>query len=302
MKFGKLADISRVNFTLPPDHPATQQVLSNQTIASSPRVFVGSARWGERDLIGKIYPPKTPAKDYLAHYSQHFSTIELNSTHYQLPSVAQVTQWKDKAEDSFTFCPKLPQSISHQADFGQGIYATEQLTPALRAFNNQLGIPFMQLPPSFHPQQGKLLFDYLEHWPQDIPLAVEFRHPDWFNQPRIRDRAFELLEELNVSTVITDTAGRRDVVHMRLTTPSVMIRFVGNRLHHTDYLRIDTWVARVKEWLKQGVQEVYFIVHQPEEALCVDLSIYLVRRLNQECSLGLSAPQPLSIGQQQELF
>lgn len=302
MKFGKLADISRVNFTLPPDHPATQQVLENQTTSATLRVFVGSARWGERDLIGKIYPPKTPAKEYLTHYSQHFSTIELNSTHYQLPSVDQVIQWKEKAEDSFTFCPKLPQSISHQADFGQGIYATEQLTPALRAFSNQLGISFMQLPPTFHPQQGKSLFNYLEHWPQDIPLAIEFRHPDWFSEPRIQDRAFQLLEELKVSTVITDTAGRRDVVHMRLTNPSVMIRFVGNRLHHTDYLRIDTWVERIKKWITQGIQEVYFIVHQPEEALCVDLSIYLVRRLNQECGLGLSAPQPLAIGQQQELF
>ncbi len=302
MKFGKLADISKVDFTLPPDHPATQLVLTRQANASKSRVFVGSARWGERDLIGKIYPPKTPAKDYLTHYSRHFSTIELNSTHYQLPSVNQVEQWRNKAEEMFTFCPKLPQAISHQADFGQGLYATDQLTPALRAFGNQLGMPFMQLPPTFHPQRGKSLFNYLEQWPQDIPLSVEFRHPDWFSQPRIRDRAFQLLEEMNISTVITDTAGRRDVVHMRLTTPSVMVRFVGNRLHHTDYLRIDTWVQRIKKWLKLGIQEVYFIVHQPEEALCIDLSIYLVRQLNQECGLGLSSPQPLSIGQQQELF
>ncbi|MEM9673657.1 MAG: DUF72 domain-containing protein [Bacteroidota bacterium] len=302
MKFGKLADISRVNFSLPPDHPASLAWLEKKSSSISPKVFIGSARWGERDLIGKIYPPKTPAKEYLSHYSRHFSTIELNSTHYQLPSVAQVNQWVEKAQDDFTFCPKMPQSISHQADFGEGIYATQQLIPALRAFGSQLGLPFLQLPPTFHPQKGKLLFDYLEQWPQDIPLAIEFRHPDWFSQHRIRDRAFQLLEALNISPVITDTAGRRDVIHMRLTNGRVMVRFVGNRLHHTDYLRIDTWVQRLKKWLALGLQEVYFIVHQPEEALCIDLAIYLVRQLNQECGLRLSAPQPLSIGQQQELF
>ncbi|MGD1890866.1 MAG: DUF72 domain-containing protein [Cyclobacteriaceae bacterium] len=302
MKFGKLADISRVNFSLPPDHPASLAWLEKKSSSISPKVFIGSARWGERDLIGKIYPPKTPAKEYLLHYSRHFSTIELNSTHYQLPSVAQVNQWAEKADDEFSFCPKMPQSISHQADFGEGIYATEQLIPALRAFGSQLGLPFLQLPPTFHPQKGKSLFSYLEKWPQDIPLAIEFRHPDWFSQHRIRDRAFQLLEELNISPVITDTAGRRDVIHMRLTNSRVMVRFVGNRLHHTDYLRIDTWVQRLKKWLALGLQEVYFIVHQPEEALCVDLAIYLVRQLNQECGLRLSAPQPLSIGQQQELF
>jgi len=302
MKFGKLTDISRVNFTLPSDHPATSKTLNKGSSNDNAQVWVGSARWGERDLVGKIYPPKTPTKDYLSHYSRHFSTIELNSTHYQLPSVEQVNQWKEKADKTFTFCPKLPQSISHQADFGRGIYATEQLALALSAFGTQLGLPFMQLPPSFHPQIGKSLFSYLAQWPSDIPLAIEFRHPDWFSQGRIRDRAFDLLEDMNLSTVITDTAGRRDVVHMRLTSSSVIIRFVGNSLHHTDYLRIDTWVDRIKQWIAQGVQEVYFIVHQPQEALCVDLSIYLVRRLNQACGLGLSVPQPLSLGHQQELF
>ena len=302
MKFGKLADISRVNFSLPPDHSAGLKWLEKNPAAAPPKVFIGSARWGERDLIGKIYPPKTPAKEYLSHYSRHFSTIELNSTHYQLPSVAQVSQWVEKAEEQFTFCPKMPQSISHQADFGEGIYATEQLIPAFREFDAKLGLPFLQLPPTFDPQKGKSLFSYLERWPQDIPLAIEFRHPDWFSQHRVRDRAFQLLEELSISPVITDTAGRRDVIHMRLTNSKVMVRFVGNRLHHTDYLRIDTWVQRLKKWLTNGIQEVYFIVHQPEEALCVDLAIYLIRQLNQECGLRLSAPQPLSIGQQQELF
>lgn len=302
MKFGKLANISKVNFSLPADHPATLSWFEKNSAVTSPKVFVGSARWGERDLIGKIYPPKTPPKEFLAHYSKHFSTIELNSTHYQLPSVAQVEQWVEKAEDNFTFCPKMAQSISHQADFGEGIYATEQLIPALRAFGTQLGLPFLQLPPTFHPQKGKLLFNYLEQWPKDMPLAIEFRHPDWFSQTRIRDRAFQLLEELNLSPVITDTAGRRDVIHMRLTNAKVMVRFVGNRLHHTDYLRIDTWVQRLKKWLANGVQEIYFIVHQPEEALCVDLAVYFIRQLNQECGLRLKSPQSIAIGQQQELF
>nr|WKN35150.1 DUF72 domain-containing protein [Tunicatimonas sp. TK19036] len=305
MKFGKLTDISHVNFMLPEDHPATLPALqksSETLITDAPRVLIGSARWGERDLIGKIYPPKTPAKDYLSHYSRHFTTIELNSTHYQLPSVSQVEQWCEKAEPQFTFCPKIPQIISHRPDFGSQLHATEQLLPALKAFGSQLGLPFLQLPPTFTPQHGKSLFEYLARWPQDMPLAIEFRHPDWFSQHRIRDRAFHLLEEHNLSTVITDTAGRRDVIHMRLTNARVMVRFVGNRLHHTDYLRIDTWVRRLQQWMAEGLQEVYFIVHQPEETLCVDLAIYLIRKLNQECGLKLPAPKPLEIGQQQQLF
>jgi uncharacterized protein YecE (DUF72 family) len=302
MKFGKLPDIRWVNFTLPPDHPQTAATLSGHRSEAPPRVFVGSARWGEKDLVGKIYPPKTPPADYLTHYSRHFSTIELNTTHYRIPTPELVQQWGERTEPGFVFCPKVPQLISHQSDFGQSLRATDQFLAGLAAFGSRLGIPFLQLPPSFTPQRGKALFAYLADWPADVPLAVEFRHPDWFSRLRLFNRAFDLLEELGISVVITDTAGRRDVIHQRLTTPRVFIRFVGNRLHATDYLRIDSWVRRIQRWLAAGVQQVYFIVHQPEEHLCVDLAIYAVEQLNQHCGLSISPPRPINLGVQQSLF
>ena len=307
MKFGKLPNISRVNFTLPPDHPQTSDTLSRIAKDHSPQVYVGSARWSEKDLVGKIYPPKTPSSDYLTYYSRHFSTIELNTTHYRIPTPELVEQWCEKTdcrptEPPFVFCPKVPQLISHQADFGQSLRATDQFLRGLEAFGDQLGIPFLQLPPSFSPQSGKALFAYLSDWPSEVPLAVEFRHPDWFNHARLRDRAFDLLEERRISPVITDTAGRRDVIHQRLTTDTVFIRFVGNRLHATDYLRIDAWVRSIQRWLEAGLQRIYFIVHQPEEPLCVDLAIYVVEQLNLHCKLNLSPPHPISLGVQQTLF
>ena len=302
MKFGKLTDISRVNFSLPPDHPQTADVLAAQSASSALLVYVGSARWGERDLVGKIYPPKTPSSEYLTYYSRHFSTIELNTTHYRIPTPELVQQWCEKTDPLFTFCPKVPQLISHQADFGQALRATDQFLRGLEAFGDQLGIPFLQLPPSFAPAVGRSLFDYLADWPPEVPLAVEFRHPDWFSHSRMRDRAFDLLQEMRISPVITDTAGRRDVIHQRLTNDTVFIRFVGNRLHATDYLRIDTWARRIQRWLSAGLRKVYFIVHQPEEHLCVDLAIYTVKQLNLHCDLRLSPPRPVSMGVQQTLF
>ena len=302
MKFGKVSDISRVNFTLPPDHPQTATTLSRTDSGTALRVYVGSARWGERDLVGKIYPPRTPSSEFLTHYSRHFATIELNTTHYRIPTPELVQQWCEKTEPAFVFCPKIPQLISHQADFGRSLRATDQFLRGLKAFGPKLGIPFLQLPPSFSPQSGKTLFSYLSDWPSDVPLAVEFRHPGWFDRARLRDRAFDLLEEYGISPVITDTAGRRDVIHQRLTTDTVFIRFVGNRLHATDYLRVDTWVRRIQEWLTAGMQRIYFIVHQPEEHLCVDLAIYTIEQLNLYSGLHLSPPRPITVGVQQTLF
>ncbi len=84
-----------------------------------------------------------------------------------------------------------------------------------------------------------------------------------------------MLEQYHVSTVITDVAGRRDVLHQRLTTPSVIIRFVGNDLHETDFSRIDEWVEKLKTWFALGLHEVYFFTHEPDNIHAPRLAKYL---------------------------
>ncbi|WPP49525.1 DUF72 domain-containing protein [Catalinimonas niigatensis] len=303
MEFGKLEDISAVDFRLPQDANRNPEVLRKSPSQKVAQIYIGLARWGDRKLVGNIYPKGTTSKDYLYHYTQQFNTIEMNTTHYRIPTLDMVGQWKEKASAGFKFCPKIPQVISHSHDFGESIHATQQFLEALRAFDEFLGLPFMQLPPTFAPRtDGRSLFDYLSHWPKDIPLAIEFRHSHWFEDVKIRERAFDLLEEYQLSTVITDTAGRRDVVHMQITNTRVMVRFVGNYLHSSDYKRIDEWIIRIGQWLEQGLQELYFIVHQPEDLLAADLAIYLVDQMNEKLQLALTPPRSMKEGIQKSLF
>lgn len=78
-------------------------------------------------------------------------------------------------------------------------------------------------------------------------------------------KIFQLFKELKIGTVITDTSGRRDCLHMQLTTPMAFIRFVGNNMHPTDFLRIDSWVDRIKNWIDKGFKEIYFFIDNHEE-------------------------------------
>ena len=55
------------------------------------------------------------------------------------------------------------------------------------------------------------------HFPSHIPLAVEVRHENWFNQPENTDKWLKSLARYKRTAVITDVAGRRDVLHMGLT-------------------------------------------------------------------------------------
>jgi hypothetical protein len=73
---------------------------------------------------------------------------------------------------------------------------------------------------------------------------------DWFrSSAAVIGDTYQQMLESGVGTVITDVAGRRDVLHMRLTTPVAFISFVTNSLHPKDYVRADAWVETNKTWV-----------------------------------------------------
>ena len=56
MEFGKIdgADLTAVDFHLPPDREETQTLLSQDHDTFNTSVYVGCAKWGRKDWIGKI--------------------------------------------------------------------------------------------------------------------------------------------------------------------------------------------------------------------------------------------------------
>ena len=91
---------------------------------------------------------------------------------------------------------------------------------------------------------------------------MELRHTDWYNNATVADQLYLLLEEHRVMNIITDTAGRRDLLHMRLTTPSAFVRYVGANDAKSDRSRLDEWVERLKTWVDLGIEDIHFFAHQ----------------------------------------
>jgi len=83
------------------------------------------------------------------------------------------------------------------------------------------------------------------------------------------------------------------MMHMRLTTPTAFIRWVGAN-HPTDYPRLDEWVARIAKWKKLGLEKLYFFVHQNVEKESPLLSAYFIEKLNKKIGSDLKIPQTLS--------
>jgi len=292
MDFGKVEseDLSQIDFSLPADRPETTRVLSVNKEKVQPQVFVGCAKWGRKDWVGKIYPPKTKEADFLKHYAHHFNCIELNATFYRMPTAAQTEGWKNKVTPGFKFCPKFTDQITHIKRLKDVREITDRFFEGISGFKETLG-PLFLMP---HPQMGPKTLDtleaFIESMPKDVQLFVEQRHKDWFANQEAFDALFNMMEKHHSGAVITDASGRRDCVHMRLTTPEAFIRFVGNGLHPTDYTRIDDWVQRIKSWMARGIHKVYFFMHQHEELHSPELARYLIQQLNKHC--GTSIPEP----------
>lgn len=304
MKFGKLYDISQVDFSLAPEDPRTQQLLPTyQEANSSFKVYVGCPVWGNKAWIGKIYPKGAKTNEYLGYYSQSFNTIELNSTHYGMPKVETIIGWKEKAQNDFVFCPKFPQEISHYQKLTGNPERTQLFCERIGLFEEKLGCAFVQLPPTFGLSHFKNLENFVKDFPNFVPLAIEFRHEDWFENRMLVPAAFELLKEHRIGTVISDVSGRRDVSHSSLTNGTAMLRFVGNGLHPTDYSRFDSWVDRFESWKAQGLHTLYLLIHEPDDTYAPDMAMYAIEQLNRRFGLSITMPSvPDNAGGQLSLF
>jgi uncharacterized protein YecE (DUF72 family) len=305
MDFGKLLDISEVNFSLPPDAAGTDDFLRKLPLREGlPKVYVGPTGWAMPQWVGKTYPQNAKAKDFLQHYAKQFNTIELNTTHYRIPDLATIDKWKADVPSDFRFCPKVPQTISHAKDLGLTSRDLPLFLDNIARFEQKLGCCFLQLPPHFGIKSLGLLERFLESWGRVVPLAIEVRHEEFFAERQHFNAFFNTLEYLGVSTVITDVSGRRDVLHQRLTTKTAMIRFVGNDLHLTDYQRIDDWVARLKAWFEQGLHEVYFFTHEPDNLLGPELTALFCQKIKENFEADLRAPKFFEdkVVQQMSLF
>lgn len=293
MKFGKLENVDHVDFSMPEDPKRTKELLEKlPTLNGKPNVYFGCTGWSMKEWVGGYYPKGTKTANYLDEYAKQFNTIELNTTHYRIPKPDLIKRWVDKTSKDFRFSPKIPQSISHSNDLGLNNGYIDMFGEVIQLMGERLGVPFMQLPPSFGPQKLPILEQFFQKFPLGkVPLALEIRHEEWLKKGSAADELWDLTQKYGVTTVMSDVAGRRDALHMELTTPIAMIRFVGNDLHPSDYKRIDAWVERLKGWFDQGLETVYFFHHQPDNILAPDMTEYFVRKINAVLDLNLKVPE-----------
>jgi len=288
MKFGTVENPEEIDFTIPPDRSETRRLFAT-TKGKELKVHVGCAKWNKKDLKG-FYPKGV--KDELAYYSSQFNSIELNATFRRRIAPEQYAKWGENTPEGFKFCPKMGQYISHIRRLDETEEAVDLFATSSTHLGEKLGDPYLQMHDNFAPGNFDRVQNFAEGWNYDIPVAIELRKTDWFNDDTFSSELYDLLEKNEITNVLVDTAGRRDLMHMRMTTPTPFVRWVGAN-HDVDYKRLDEWIERLASWRDAGMSEIYFFVHQNVDINVPRYAAYFIKNLNKKLGTDLHVPETL---------
>ena len=144
MDFGKVdevIDLDSIDFKLPKDPKVTAEVLKKGK--GRTKFYVGCAKWGRKDWIGKLYPKGSKEKDFLGLYAKQFNSIEFNGFFYNLHPKETVQKWKAAVPEDFMFCPKFTQTITHLKRLKNTKNDVNAYLDVVSEFGKQLGPIFL---------------------------------------------------------------------------------------------------------------------------------------------------------------
>jgi uncharacterized protein YecE (DUF72 family) len=221
-------------------------------------VRIGTCSWADDALSKHWYPPGTPARERLAYYAERFSTVEVDSTFYRVPTRQMVQNWADRTPDGFVMHVKafglltrhpvrleqvppelregLPVDDRGRVDRPPREARAEVFREFLDALSplretGKLGGILFQMPPYVVWKPSSL--DYLE-WAREQVAGDAFlfepRHRSWFADD-VRDELLRWLEERRMTWVVVDApkvdAGNVPATLVATTSPIAYVRFHG---------------------------------------------------------------------------
>ena len=112
-------------------------------------VLIGTSGWQYKDWRGRFYPAGLAQAKWLAHYAEHFQTVEVNNAFYRLPEASTFQRWKDSVPDDFVVTVKASRYLTHVRRLKEPREPVHRLMSRASALGDKLGPILLQLPPNF---------------------------------------------------------------------------------------------------------------------------------------------------------
>jgi len=188
------------------------------------------AHWGN----GVFYPTDLGPKQWFSFYSQHFDTVEINNTFYQLPQKATFENWEREAREGFIYSVKASRFITHMKKLKDPPSSLMRFMERVSALKGKLGPILFQLPPFWGLNLDRLreFLDFIRKVESEgelrplapLRIAIEIRHPSWYCEA-----VFRVLEEYNVCLCFADWPELKvsepvtaDFVYIRRHGPTIL--------------------------------------------------------------------------------
>ncbi len=192
---------------------------------------VGTSGWSYPTWKPSFYPADAKPNEFLRHYAERLSTVELNTTGYRIPAEAQFEKWAEATPPGFTFAPKLNA-------FRLGQFATFE--ERIKRLGDRLG-PIRILVTATR-DEGFIQLT-LGSIDPELRIAFDFRHESW-------DGIEAALPENAVSVNALD--GAAPFRYLRFRDPP-----------YDDSELVDQ-AARIRPLLDNGIQVYAYFRHEDE--------------------------------------
>lgn len=215
---------------------------------------IGTSGWSYKHWQGLFYPENLTSTRWLEHYSEHFDTVELNSSFYHLPKLTTFENWHRRTPKNFLFSIKGSRFVSHILKLNGAREPLQNLLDNASGLKEKLGPILFQLPPNF-----SLDLERLEKFAKILPtnqhFTFEFRHESWFC-----DEVYQLLRKNNLALTISDTP--KHPLVFETTADFVYVRLHGHKILYTSKYskkELGEWTEKIKGWLAADLDVfVYF--------------------------------------------
>lgn len=222
-------------------------------------IRVGTSGFSYDDWRGYFYPEDMQKGDMLRYYAERFSTVEVNSSFYAIPSPSTFVRMSEKTPDMFEFVVKANKDLTHSAEVQLAVF--KQFVQAVQPLvdGGKLGCILAQYPWSFKKREDNAnRLRQLRQELGELPVVVEFRNAGW-----VGEDTFELLKELQLGFCCVDEPRLRGLMPRIaiVTSPVGYVRFHGRNAEkwwqheeawqRYDYLysedELGEWVPKVRD-------------------------------------------------------
>ncbi len=203
--------------------------------------YVGCSGFYYKGWVEKFYPREMKKMDWLPYYAEHFNSVEINSTFYQLLKRETFESWYNKTPPGFKFTLKGSRYVTH-------VKKMVDVDEPIKNFYNNAGIlkeklacVLWQLPGGQHINEVKLE-EFCKKLGTNVHNVIEFRHNSWFT-----DQVYQILSKYNVGLCLISAPGdlKEEVVN---TSDIVYLRFHGKEQWYNYYYNeeeLTSWKNRI---------------------------------------------------------